>query len=56
MALEENILGYNIRDIFERNKCDPEKFNITFCGDYNRVECPKTCDYAKKLEEKYGQE
>ena len=50
MKLENEIHGENIRSIFERNKCDPKKFNIAFCSYYDTDECKYTCEYAVKKE------
>jgi hypothetical protein len=50
MKLENEIHGQDIRTIFERNKCEPRKFDIQYCDEYLTDKCKMTCNYAKQME------
>ncbi len=40
----------NLNKEYEKYKCDPRKYKITFCKNLLEDDCPKTCGYATKLE------
>lgn len=35
-------------DVPREQMCDPKIFNVSYCIDYNKKNCPKTCKYAKE--------
>lgn len=37
---------------FKKEKCDPLKHCITYCVEYERDRCPRTCYYAIEKQEK----
>lgn len=53
-----NIYQYtrNLSKEYEKNKCDPRSYHISYCKDFKlnigSVLCPKTCEYAANLERK----
>ena len=42
----------NLSKEYEKYKCDPRKYNITYCNDFIEDDCPKTCEYAVGIEKK----
>tara|TARA_Y100000310_G_scaffold15342_1_gene15401 strand:+ start:3639 stop:3806 length:168 start_codon:yes stop_codon:yes gene_type:complete len=37
-----------ISEDHEKYKCDPRKYNISYCKDLNEEDCPRTCEYSKE--------
>ena len=35
-----------IKEEYEKYKCDPRKYNIGYCKDVKGENCPNTCEYA----------
>jgi hypothetical protein len=46
----------NLSNEYEKYKCDPRKYNITYCNVFIEDDCPKTCEYAADLERKLNED
>lgn len=49
LKTELNNIWYDIKKIFEKDKCNPEKYNIDYCQEFWEVYCKRTCNYAQDL-------
>lgn len=45
----------NRREEYEKTRCILGKHWIGYCADYKEDNCPKTCNYATKLEKETGE-
>jgi hypothetical protein len=45
----------NFQEVYEPEKCDPKR-HTSYCIDYEKSYCQKTCDYAIELQGKLEKE
>ena len=47
---------HNLSKEYEKHKCDPRAYHIGYCVDYQKEDCPKTCEYAVGIERKVNED